>query len=52
MFGQLNAGASDWAGHVAKTGVTGKAYKIFVAKAFRETLGIQRRMDNIKGGWM
>ena len=30
MFGQLNAGASDLAGHVAIMGVTGKAYKMFV----------------------
>jgi len=33
MFGQLNAGASDWTGHVAKMDVTGKAYKIFVGKS-------------------
>ena len=40
-----------YAGQVAKMGVMGKAYKIFVGKTFRETLGTQRRMDNIQGGW-
>jgi hypothetical protein len=34
-FGQLNAGALDWAGHVDKMGVTRKAYNILVGKTFR-----------------